>query len=367
MDLFTLTYMYTKRGKKMKISIIIPVYNVEKHLEKCINSVLSQTFSDFEIILINDGSTDRSGFICDEFAIKDLRIKVIHKENGGPASAVNMGIKASSGDYITFIDSDDWVEEDYLKKLYEAIKTTDSDIAVCDYNRVLYENNLNCHSCQLKERYYKRGKIVSDILPYLILDKNKNKSNLILKCRWAKMYKRELIIKNISFFFEDIKWGEDFLLNLACIPDCNGLVYLRGEYLYNYNYNENSLMNSYNKDFLKEYFIRFEHISHILNKKGIYSEDMMYYQHINCFISAINKIRGMFGKHTFYQIINEIKAVVNYEGIRKFKLISENKLNKQQRVYMFLIRNRLYSLIYILLLYFYKKHKNILKREKNVR
>ena len=95
------------------ISVIVPVYNVENYIAQCIESVIKQTYTKFEIILVNDGSKDNSGKICDEYALKDERIKVIHKENAGVSSARNVGIKQSKGQWITFIDSDDWVEEKY--------------------------------------------------------------------------------------------------------------------------------------------------------------------------------------------------------------------------------------------------------------
>src|SRR5690606_27273688 len=97
-----------------KVSVIIPVYNAEKYLRECIDSVLAQTFDDFELLLINDGSTDGSGKICDEYAQKDARVKVFHKENGGVSSARNLGLDNAKGEWITFIDSDDWIGENYF-------------------------------------------------------------------------------------------------------------------------------------------------------------------------------------------------------------------------------------------------------------
>lgn len=104
------------------ISVIVPVYNVEKYLHKCINSILNQTYKNLEIILIDDGSTDNSGKICDEYALKDNRIKVIHKENGGLSSARNAGLDICSGDYIGFVDSDDYIAEDMYEYLYVNLK-----------------------------------------------------------------------------------------------------------------------------------------------------------------------------------------------------------------------------------------------------
>ncbi len=114
------------------ISVIVPVYNVENYIGECIDSILAQTMSSFELILVDDGSKDASGRICDEYAELDSRIRVIHKENGGLSSARNRGLDEAKGDYICFVDSDDAVSADYLEKLYAAIKRDNTDIVVCD-------------------------------------------------------------------------------------------------------------------------------------------------------------------------------------------------------------------------------------------
>lgn len=114
------------------ISIIVPVYNVEEYIDKCINSILNQTFSDFELILVNDGSKDNCGDICDEFSKKDNRIKVIHKKNGGLSDARNAGIDLAKGDYIGFVDSDDYIENDMYEVLYNNILNYDADISICE-------------------------------------------------------------------------------------------------------------------------------------------------------------------------------------------------------------------------------------------
>ncbi|MBA1325633.1 glycosyltransferase [Enterococcus faecium] len=111
------------------MSIIVPVYKVEKYLRKCVDSILAQTFTDFEVILVDDGSPDNSGKICDEYAEKDNRVRVIHKENGGLSSARNAGIDVARGKYLGFVDSDDYIDEDMYEILYENLKIHDADIS----------------------------------------------------------------------------------------------------------------------------------------------------------------------------------------------------------------------------------------------
>lgn len=125
-------------------SIIIPVYKVEKYINKCLDSVLQQTYDNFECIIIDDGSPDNCGIICDEYAKKDKRIYVIHQENGGLSSARNVGIERSVGDYLLFLDSDDWIEEDTLEVLYKEISKSKPDIIVFGYAEVYGESKKNC-------------------------------------------------------------------------------------------------------------------------------------------------------------------------------------------------------------------------------
>lgn len=124
-----------------RVSVIVPVYNVEKYLNECIDSILAQTFTDFELILVNDGSSDRSGEICDEYAIKDKRIKVIHQQNGGVSVARNTGLDEAKGTYISFVDSDDVVLPNYLYVLLKALKDTDSDISSCRLGGLVLKDN----------------------------------------------------------------------------------------------------------------------------------------------------------------------------------------------------------------------------------
>ena len=117
------------------ISIIVPIYNTEKYLHECLDSILNQTYTNFEVLLVNDGSTDSSGIICQEYVERDSRFRYFEKDNGGVASARNLGLEHSEGTYITFIDSDDWVEQNYLDVLYTALKENDTDVAISTYKR----------------------------------------------------------------------------------------------------------------------------------------------------------------------------------------------------------------------------------------
>ena len=120
-----------------KVSIVIPVYNVEKYIERCLKSILNQTLDSIEVIVIDDGSTDNSGKICDEFSTKYKNVKTFHKRNGGVSSARNLGISIAKGEYIGFVDPDDFIHVNMYKELYENAKKVNSDIAICSVNEIL--------------------------------------------------------------------------------------------------------------------------------------------------------------------------------------------------------------------------------------
>lgn len=144
-----------------KISIIIPVYNAEKYLHRCLNSILSQTFTDFEVLLINDGSPDNSGKICDEYALNDSRIKVFHKENGGVSRARQVGTDYANGEYIIHVDPDDWIEPSMLQDLYNKAFDDNVDMVICDFYK---ESNKNIILLCQKPSGYEKQILLNDIL-----------------------------------------------------------------------------------------------------------------------------------------------------------------------------------------------------------
>ena len=187
--------------KEDLISVIVPIYNVEKYLEKCIKSIINQTYKNLEIILVDDGSPDNCGKICDEFAERDKRIKVIHKENGGLSDARNFGLNVASGDYISFVDSDDYINEKMYEILFSEIKKNDSDIVFCDYIK-FSEDNINNF---VPEKY---DIIIHDKYSYLNLYYDNGHKHEKAVVAWGKLYKRKLFD---NIIYPKGKRGEDEL------------------------------------------------------------------------------------------------------------------------------------------------------------
>lgn len=197
---------------KTKISIIMPVYNVEEFVGKAIESVLDQTLREFEFLIIDDGSTDNSGVICDEYALKDKRIKVIHKENGGAPTARNVAIDISKGKYLYFIDSDDWIEKDYLEKMYNLMVKNDADLVVTGFLMEYSQNG--------KTKTYSTKS--SDVIYATQEEFRKNAykyfDNSLFGLPWNKLFRRDVVLKE-NIRFPDTKWDDthfnlDYLMNV---------------------------------------------------------------------------------------------------------------------------------------------------------
>ncbi len=177
------------------ISVIVPVYNVEKYLEACINSILCQTYKNIEIILVDDGATDRSGKICDLYLKKDSRIKVIHKENGGLSDARNYGMKAATGECLVFVDSDDIVSADYVLHLYQLCKVNKTEIAVCQFCHCTNQSNAKFTLCQTQKVYSSKAAIIN-----MLYQKD------ILVSVWSKIFRRKIFDQTefpVGLLFED--------------------------------------------------------------------------------------------------------------------------------------------------------------------
>ncbi len=169
-------------NKKPLISVIIPIYKIEDYIHKCIDSVINQVYTNLEIILVDDGSPDRCGEICDEYARVDNRIKVIHKENGGLSDARNVGIESATGSYITLLDSDDWVHNEYIEKLFELLKVKNADIAVCNFIKTYSEDI----------PLVKDKEVIYDFTNIEALRELTGKLSVQMVVAWGKLYKTEL-------------------------------------------------------------------------------------------------------------------------------------------------------------------------------
>ena len=271
-----------------KISIIIPVYNVEKYLERCVNSVLAQTFADFECILIDDGSLDNCHVICDEFARKDERIKVIHQENRGVSAARNAGLDIAQGEWIGFVDSDDWCDPGMYEFLLDNALKHKADISICGY-RTVTENNIVRNFMKNHPKLIMNRK---EALQKLCINKYIN------AVPWNKLINKKLFLyeNKILRYDEDIKYAEDRLLLYFLFKRANKIIYFPQVY---YNY-----------------FKRSDSVNMLHIKKGLTSESMTMFDAYQKMlqVETDKAIRYRILTHEGIFAANSCLRYINYNG-----------------------------------------------------
>lgn len=244
------------------ISIIIPVYNVEKYLERCLDSVLNQSYKNLEIILINDGSTDNSLNICLKYASKDARIRLINQNNSGISEVRNKGLQDAKGAYIAFVDSDDVIDKDMFKILYNNLLKYDADISSCKYET--FHDTIKFNKEEINNKVFTKEESLKDIIT----------DGVITNFLWNKLFKRELF-KDIVFPKSMIY--EDMYVMPSIIEKTNKIVYT-SQSLYGYFQRKNSYANNFNEDKNKNYFFVIDKVYNDLKKYNFLQEDLENYK-----------------------------------------------------------------------------------------
>jgi len=222
------------------ISVIIPVYNAEKFIEKCVRSIQAQTYTNLEIILVNDGSSDNSGVLCDKLAKADNRIKVIHKQNGGTSAARNIGIDEANGKFITFVDHDDYIEADMYERMHNRIDKTEADVCMCGFS-ILHDNYRRI--VRIPQTYQENRSALSSVCYFKDLVQNFRARYVLHSSIWNKLYKKELISKHRIRFQERTGYnitGEDCMFATDCCAVADGGIVFVDSSLYNYVYSISS-------------------------------------------------------------------------------------------------------------------------------
>lgn len=273
----------------MKFSICVPVYNVEKYIDLCIKSVLNQTYRDFELILVNDGSTDISGEICESYAQRDKRIKVFHKKNEGQIATRMVALSHATGDYIVFLDSDDTLDVLALQILYNVIQKYSVDCVIYNWKRICDGNIIYSNHHALNEIQYIDNK--RELYKKILSDNYYN--SLCIKCMKRSAY----TIQDYSKYFY-LRHGEDLLQSLDALAHCENAVFIPDE-LYNYTINPSSVTQTKN---LKNYTIDFtvrERVLEFLKEQDVFTEQDMQDYRVVCvkiLIAVIKEICCLDGK-----------------------------------------------------------------------
>ena len=312
------------------VSIIVPIYNVEKYIHQCIESLLSQSLQNIEIILVDDGSPDNCPAICDVYALKDKRVKVIHKTNGGLSSARNAGIHLASGDYIGFVDSDDYVDSNMFEQMSKSAEDNNVDFVMCDYLRVNDQNTFK-KTLDIREGYYDKNSIRKEIFPILIMRENIDYGPLLSV--WHCLYSTTFIKDNTLFFDAEIKYSEDCIFSAMVGYKADSFYYMKDSFYYRYRYNPISITTTYKKDAWNVYCAMNKKIISFFENCKDYDFTRQNQLHIIYFaFSAIGQLK--FSNLNYWNKYREYKLIINTEelrrGLKQFKLPDVNiklKLN----------------------------------------
>ena len=302
-----------------KISVIVPIFKVEQYLENCINSIINQTYENLEIILVDDGSPDNCGAICDEFAVKDNRIKVIHKENGGISSARNAGLDIATGDLIAFIDSDDWIEPEMLTVLERILSENNADFSVCgmiaDFGVAVIKNKSSVSN------------VVKVDKPEIF--------NLILNApnfygyAWNKLYRREII--GDLRFDESLMYCEDLDFCVRLAEKCNFAVFTKEKF---YHYMQHSASMTGETGFTPRKLSVLKAYENILPYYEKYNPENLSIIRKNYLKIAINiKGRMLHNKVKDTEIANRIQKVIN-ENLKL--VLSDKKIKFSTKINIFI-------------------------------
>jgi glycosyltransferase involved in cell wall biosynthesis len=324
-----------------KVSVIVPVYNSETFLLKCIDSILEQTHHNIELILVNDGSTDNSGEICNNYAEKDARVRVIHQENMGVSAARNTGICHATGDYLQFVDSDDFIDKNMTEILVNAIEKNSAAVAICGYKRIDSSTGVCIQNCYSSKTGFYSFKELLNIFDYLYL-------KWLINSPCNKIYRTQIIRDNYIFYRKGIELGEDLLFNLDVIQKSTSFEIIP-ECPYNYVKNNNGTLTSKGRKNLYEI------------QKMLFENIISLYEDRESYKYQINNLEKFYSKRILDIVLHvansySIKEVKSYlktaRNIREDAVFNKTMnsvevITPQEKLMKFLMENKLFCSIFI--------------------
>ena len=274
------------------VSIIVPIYNIEGYIRECIDSILAQTYPDFELILVDDGSPDNCGRICDEYAEKDVRIKVIHKENGGLTSARNAGLSVAKGDWIMHVDGDDWIEPDMIESLIEAAKAAEADLVFGDFIKY----GANAGNKQLPSWGSDKIDSLSRYIAYS------------MTTIWGSIAKRSLYTEHSLKSPDGVSYCEDFHLIVRLCHFAKKIVNVHRPF-YHYRYRPTSIMSNMNRKTEADEQWVYQDTIHFFKEQGVY-EDYRKVMSWRVLKSAQELLLEPSEHHRFMELFNDGKEFI---------------------------------------------------------
>ncbi len=352
----------------MKLSVIIPVYNVSEYLRQCLDSVIYQTFSEMEIILVNDGSTDNSGDICKEYALKDSRVIYLEQKNAGLAAARQTGLEAACGDYIAFVDSDDWLELNMYERMLSVALDNDADIVFCN----TYRNESKKEEPYLESGLYNREEIETKIFPRLLGSFDSAKQVDVLRwCNWLRLYKKELIDKYDITFDKRFRRCQDLPFTFECTIRANRYYYLGEDYLYHNRMNYESLSKGYTKNMWGLIKPLIAYLWNVVDnyKEYDFNGQMKLRSALFAFDCVDNELKPN-NTRSFGEQLSTIRSIMKDKDVIEWlKDLNMPNMNKMTKIYIFCFKYKLAVILYCVSRYRYrsrfKEYKSIQKQKTN--
>ena len=330
---------------EQKVSIVVPVYNVEKYLRRCVDSLINQSYLNLEILLVDDGSTDSSLSICKEYELKDSRIRVFHKENEGLGLTRNYGIDQTSGEYITFVDSDDYLTLDAIEAMLKIATATDADVVIAS---CFYKNKKQ--NIALPERLY-NGCEIKEILMVHMMGNKGNQLDALSYTAWGKLYKKELFTKNNLVFPSERKFiWEDLAFSVNAYP-LSKKIYVLHKSVYYYCFNEGSLTHTYKPNKLELVMELYRYMSLKIQELNLPAEaqyrlDTNFIGHIRTCI----KLETFYAhRNGFRTALRNIKKICSRKDIQKLiEGYPKKSFNNSQYIYNFAMEHMWICTVYFL-------------------
>lgn len=329
-----------------RVSIIVPVYKVEQYLKRCVDSLTNQTLKDIEIILVDDGSPDNCPKMCDEFAQIDSRIKVVHKQNGGAASARNVGIDVAKGDYIAFVDSDDYVDGCMYEEMLKVAIDNNCDFVMCDCIKE-YSGKSTIYTHDIRGGFYDKKQLIDEYYPHLLIMENIEYPATI--SNWLFLFNKKLTEDKLIRYDEGIKYSEDLLFGAKLLYKTESFYYMKGVAYYHYCMNPTSVTHVFDEKkwdnylklhkLLKSYFIK------------ISNYDFSYQIQLVLLFFLYNTITDLKNNSCYQKevLINELEKVLSSETvINMFKKINifKLKISFKQKIITYLMKYKCLKILY---------------------
>ena len=347
---------------KEKISVIVPVYGVEKVLGRCVDSILAQTYENIEIILVDDGSPDSCPALCDAYARQHDNIVAVHKKNGGLTSAWKEGVRYASADLVGFVDSDDWIEPDMYERLEQELSQQEADIAmaglVFDYEDTNYPPRRETN--RMNMNVYDRRELES-LFPVLLNDRSFI-GRMIQPSRMTKLFRKRLVEQNLKLWDDRVTVGEDLQMVFATVLDAGKICAVHDYYPYHYWYNMSSMTGTYDPDYLDKIKFLRERMEAISDEKGVYDFRP---QIRNDFLSlAVMAVKNeIWRNHTdsFRQVMKNVKRMCRDASVQEAAANhTMDRLGLSVKLYIFMMKHGLYLSCYLVTKIFFTLYYKVL-------